>query len=240
LTTRIGERAGDRLACEARVERVRRGPPGASRFVLEGADRDGARRWDADAVVVALSAWDAAPLLSEIAPDAAQALGEIEAPPLAVVTLAWRRAEIVHPLDGFGFLVAREEPVSILGCLWPSSIFTERASDDGRVMMTSFVGGARDAARASLDDASMVEAVVGDLGRILGASGRPEVLAISRYERAIPQYTLGHGARIERLRASLSPLPGLAVCGNFVRGISLGECVRQGFDTAVAVHGMGK
>lgn len=235
LVHRVADRAGDRLSGGARVARVRH-DPSTREFVLEGRDAGGPRRWTARAVVLAVAAWDAAPLLTEIAPAAAAALAAIEAPPLAVVSLAWPRSAVAHPLDGFGFLVARHEPLSILGCLWPGSIFPQRGDDGGRVCMTSFVGGARFPERAHLDDAALIATVAADLERVLGVRGAPEVLAIARYERAIPQYTIGHPARIERLRAEVGAVPGLFVTGNFLGGIALGECVRQGFETAAAVE----
>jgi len=212
LAERIAERLGDRL---------RRGAPVTSLASIS-----------ASHVVLAVPAWTAADLLREAAPESSAALAEFEAPRLACVSLSWDASDVAHPLDGFGFLVAPGESVRILGCLWPSSMFEGRAPA-GRVLLTSFVGGARDPGGAELDDRSLVATVAADLARILGARGEPRVVAIDRYERSIPQYTIGHRARVARVVAGLAKTPRISLCGNYFDGISVGECVRKGLLTAV-------
>jgi oxygen-dependent protoporphyrinogen oxidase len=151
------------------------------------------------------------------------------------VSLAWRAADVAHPLDGFGFLAAPGGKLRILGCLWSSSIFAGRAPR-GDAVLTSFVGGVRDPESSRLDDARLVGLVREDLAATLGASGEPRVLAIDRYARAIPQYSLGHRERIARARRALGAVPEIVLAGNYLDGISVGDCVRQGFAAARSIE----
>ncbi len=235
LAERLVERSAGSVRLRTSVEGIEAAASRGGRLRVSIRDPTGSGVLAPRAVVLALPAWQAAPLLERAAPATAAALTEIEGPPLACVSLGWARAAVAHPLEGFGFLVARGERAGILGCLWPASIFPGRAPT-GRVVTTSFVGGAGDPAGAALDDASLVERVHADLATILGAFGPPAVLSIARYERSIPQYTIGHVGRVARIRAGLAAAPGLFVTGNFLEGVSVGECVRQAAATAAAVR----
>jgi len=187
------------------------------------------------AVVVAVPPWDAARLLATVAPQTSGALAELEAPPLTVVSLECARADVAHPLRGFGFLVAPGEDARMLGCLWPSSVFAERAPV-GRVSFTVFVGGALDPEGAELPEDALVDGVRRDLARILGVTGRVAVLAIDRYPTSIPQYTLGHARRVRRILAGLASAPGVFLAGSYFEGVSVGDCLEQATKTASDVE----
>lgn len=231
LAERISLSLGSRLRLSQPARRVVANPDGSTlRVVLQNDTVVSAR-----AVVLAVPARVAAGFVAELSPTASSTLAEIDAPPLAIVSLAWPRARVRHPLRGFGFLMARGDDERLLGCLWPSSIFPGRAPD-GWVLLTSFVGGARHPDAIGSDDDELVERVRGELERILGATGSPRVLSVARYPRAIPQYTVGHAARVERVRRAVAAVPGLSLAGNFIDGISVGDCVRQGFEAASSVE----
>lgn len=230
LCRRIHQRLGDGVQLGVRAERIERA--GCFRVSLRAAG--GTRTVAARAVVLAAPPAAAAVALGALAPDAGRALGEIEGPPLACVSLAWPRSRVEHPLAGFGFLVAPGEPARILGCFWGSSLFPDRAPPD-HVALTSFVGGSRDPEGGLLDDAPLVDAVSRDLARIVGARGRPRVVSIDRHAQAIPQYAIGHTDRVRRIRAGLDAVPGLFVTGNYLGGIGVGDCVRQAGVAAAAV-----
>ena len=153
---------------------------------------------------------------------------------LAVVSLGWPRAAVSHGLHGLGFLTVPGQRPRILGCLWPSSTFAARAPS-GSVCFTAFVGGTLDPQAASLGDESLTELVRHDLSQVLGISGPPRVLSIDRYRLALPQYGIGHAQRVARAREAIDRVPGLFVCGNYLSGVSVGECVRAAQDTAGAV-----
>jgi protoporphyrinogen/coproporphyrinogen III oxidase len=228
LPKTLAGKLGDRVVLRASVDSIAREPAGL-RVGTNGAV------FPARSVVLAVPPWAVARLVGPVAPEASAALAEIEAPPLACVSLAWRAADIARPLDGFGFLAAPGESLRILGCLWSSSIFSGRAPR-GHAVLTSFVGGVRDPASAGLDDSRLVELVREDLAATLGASGEPRVLAIDRYQRAIPQYSLGHRGRIARAWQALAAVPEIVLAGNYLDGISVGDCVRQGLAAAQSIE----
>src|SRR5262249_30970601 len=99
-----------------------------------------------------------------------------------------------------------------------------------------FIGGATDTGAVNLGDEELIRIVHNDLSKVLGVSGEPRRLPITRYERAIPQYELGHAARAERIESGLRDIPGLWIAGNYLRGISVGDCIKQPERVAVEVH----
>jgi oxygen-dependent protoporphyrinogen oxidase len=224
--------AAMRLGCEAQA--ISRDPAGG-RFRVEVRDPAGWRSLSTRAVVVAGSAWRAAPLLEALMPATSRMLASIVAAPLVMVSLAWPRADVAHTLRGVGFLVSGGERLRTLGCLWNSSIFPDRAPAD-QASFTAFLGGARDPQAASLPDDALADRVTGELAEILGARGRPRLLTIERHPRALPQYGLGHVERVAQARAALADVPGLFLAGNYLSGVSVGECVRQGARAASDVR----
>ncbi len=226
LPSRLAVNLGDtnRLGSEALA--ITRNSVGG-RFAVELREPSGQRRVTTRAVVVACSAWCAASLLDALTSGASRTLAEIPAASLVTVNLAWPRADVSRSLRGLGFLVAAGERPRTLGCLWNSSIFPGRAPED-QALLTAFLGGARDPQAASLSDGDLVDLVSSELAKILGARGRPRALTVERHPRALPQYGLGHADRLTRVRAAVGAVPGLFIAGNYLSGVSVGECVRQG------------
>lgn len=186
---------------------------------------------DAAAVVIAAPAHVAAGLLEHLSPEAAEAAGFIEAPPLAVVFLGYRRSQIEHPLDGIGCLNGRTEGRILSGVLFSSTMFEGRAPD-AQVALTGYVGGARAPALASLPGNDLIAAVQSELADLLGIAG-PPLLARSRHWRyGLPQYNIGHDARIAALRAAEGSLPGLFVTGNYFHGLAVASCLEQAVSAA--------
>ncbi len=235
LPAALAERIDGRLHLASGVQRLLRREANGAPLEIEVDRQHGARRLAARAVVVATPPWNAARLLASVAPQTSAALAELEAPPLAVVSLECARADVAHPLRGFGFLVAPGEDARMLGCLWPSSVFAERAPA-GRVSFTVFVGGTRDPGGAELGEDALVDGVRRDLARILGVKGRAALLAIDRYPRSIPQYTLGHSRRVQRILAGLASAPGVFLAGNYFEGVSVGDSLDQATKTASDVQ----
>jgi oxygen-dependent protoporphyrinogen oxidase len=154
-------------------------------------------------------------------------LSSIVHPPVAVLALGFRREDVSHPLDGFGFLSPEIERRRVLGVVFSSSLFPERAPE-GSVMLTAFVGGARDPDFAQIDSQTLTARVLDDLRLLLGLKGEPTFRAVQVWPRAIPQYTLGYGRfkdiadEIERRN------PGLVLAGTYRDGVSLGDAIRSG------------
>jgi oxygen-dependent protoporphyrinogen oxidase len=223
-------RAVTNVATGVRVERVARANGG---YVIE-ATRDGAPLVrHARAVIVATPAYAAAPIVQSLAPDASRELAAIGYAPVAVVATAYRRTDVAHPLDGFGFLVPKKERRAMLGTLFSSSMFDGRAPGDS-VLVTSFVGGRRDPERANLPDERLAELVARELASLVGAV-KPIWTEVVRWPRAIPQYDLGHLARLVAVEAAEASLPGLRFCANYRGGVSMGDCVKSAHATVEAL-----
>ncbi|HET9529611.1 MAG TPA: protoporphyrinogen oxidase [Blastocatellia bacterium] len=177
-------------------------------------------------VVVAAPSFAAAKLVAPVSNELSGLLEAIEYPPLAILYLSYDKSAIKNPLIGFGFLAAPSEGLNILGCVWNTSLFKDRAPE-GRALMTVFIGGARNPEAARLGDAELASVAHGELRSILGISGEPRVVAITRWERAIPQYNLGHRARVERIERLLEQMPGLSLIGNYLHGVSTGDVIKE-------------
>jgi len=188
---------------------------------------DGPAQLAARHVVVAVPAAAAASLVEPLAPDAASLLRAIPYAPVVSAGLGYGRGQISHPLDGFGFLVPRVEGVRTLGGLFSSTLFPGRAPD-GRVLITAFAGGTTDPAAVALDDDSVTGLIAADLAAALGIDGAPAPVRLSRYQAAIPQYTLGHLDRITGIEAAVAALPGLHLRASWRDGVSVADCIRNG------------
>ncbi len=165
-----------------------------------------------------------------------EALTTIEYSPVAVVVSGYRRADVAHPLDGFGVLVPARERRQTLGTLFSSSLFPERAPE-GYVTLTTFVGGARQPDLALSQDTTVEAAVEQDLTDLLGVRGAPVVRLTQRWSRAIPQYNLGYGAVKARMDAIERANPGLLLTGSYRNGVSVGDVMTSGLLAAQAVAG---
>ncbi|MEO5702071.1 MAG: protoporphyrinogen oxidase [Casimicrobiaceae bacterium] len=186
----------------------------------------GTRSLRAHGVVCAVPAAVAATLLAAIdaAAPAVAALRQVRYAPVASVASLYRRADVTHALDGFGFLVPRIERRRILGTIFSSSMFAGRAPA-GHVLLTTFTGGCRDPEMLSRNDADLGAIVAAELAALLGAHGRPVWQTITRWPEAIPQYSLGHLDRMQTVSAVEAQLPGLFLAANYRGGVAIGDCI---------------
>jgi protoporphyrinogen/coproporphyrinogen III oxidase len=182
-------------------------------------------------VIIATPAQQAATLLRDVDPQFESALSAIAYAPVAVVSLGYPKSAIHHSLEGFGFLVPRSSGLRILGAVWNSSLFPNRAPD-GHVLLTSFVGGATDPSAVSLPESEIVSIVHSELASILGISQPPSFSHVQAWQRAIPQYNLGHIQLIGRLDQMQRKYPSIRLIGNYLGGPALGACVEQALTVA--------
>ena len=163
---------------------------------------------------------------------AKELLSSVEYPPLSVVHHAYRREDVGHPLEGFGMLIPDvEREFHILGTLFSSSIFPNRAPDD-EVLLTTFVGGTRRPELAALAPDEMHRLVQTDLSHLLGIDGEPTFMRHTFCPHAIPQYRLGYDAVVDALERLEIELPGWFMAGNYRGGVSVGDTAQSGHDTA--------
>lgn len=190
----------------------------------------------ADSVILAGPSADSAQLLRAFDPDLASALEQIPSAPLAVVCLGYDAARLSRfcSLDGFGFLVPRGQNIRILGTLWESSIYRNRAPA-GKALLRVMIGGACDPGAVALSDGALVSAVRDDLIRTMGLPCAPEFTRVIKHRRGIPQYVKGHLARQQRIDAMVQVHPGLFLAGNSYRGVSLNACVSEAAQIAERV-----
>jgi oxygen-dependent protoporphyrinogen oxidase len=188
----------------------------------------------ARATVLAVPAFRTAEILGDMYPDLAATLGSIEYAPIVVAAASLPVSSLPAPLRGFGFLVPQAERMVILGTVFNSLLFSDRAPDD-RLLLTSFLGGISKPEVFDWPDERIWESVGSELKRLLKSSVQPEPVAIFRHRRAIPQYNIGHRQRVEKIATDLSRTPGLFVTGNFLHGVSVPACMEHGDNTATAV-----
>lgn len=177
-----------------------------------------------DIVVTACPAHALTEVVAELDPPAGDILASIPYAPMNVVCFGYQRDKISRSLDGFGYLIAKQEGCSTLGTLWDSSIFPNRAPE-GQVLLRSMMGGATNTAAIDLDEEQVINAVRSDLRNIMQIEEAPDFVRIFRHRRAIPQYTAGHGDKLNALSERLEQLPGLFVTGNAFYGVGLNDCV---------------
>jgi oxygen-dependent protoporphyrinogen oxidase len=155
--------------------------------------------------------------------------------PVAVVSAGYRREAVGRALDGFGFLAPRAEGLRVLGCVWNSTLFPGRAPE-GHVLLTSFAGGAINPEMCTWSKDRIAAAVHEDLARVLNIRENPVLRHVHIYERAIPQYNLGHGEILAKLKEACDATPGLYLAGNYLEGPAMGACVERAFRVADAVE----
>jgi oxygen-dependent protoporphyrinogen oxidase len=198
----------------------------APRFIVEFERGGDQHELSCDKIVIAAPAGAAAELVRGISDRLSGILEEISYPRLAILSLAYDVSSIATPLDGFGFLVPPGERMNILGCVWNSSLFKDRAPE-GKALVTVFLGGARNPDIVRRADDELLSIAHGELQKVLGISSEPTLVAITRYERAIPQYNLGHYARVQEIESLLDGLPEVRLIGNYLHGVSTGDCIKE-------------
>ncbi len=189
----------------------------------------------ARAVVVATQPHVARQLLETVDATAAEAVAQIDAPPMAVVFLGYRRGQVEHPLDGLGFLTPQTEGRDITGAQFCSTMFAGRAPE-GHVAIAGYFGGARAPDLARLPTSDLIELARQEFADLIGARDAPVVSKVRHWPRGLPQYRSGHTARIAELDSLAGRVPGMFVTGNYFAGPSVANCLQQAANVAVNVH----
>jgi oxygen-dependent protoporphyrinogen oxidase len=179
---------------------------------------------EADVVIMASPAYAAADMLAGLNSSITGVLQQIPYASMTVICFGYSRSQIKRSLDGFGYLIPKKEGRNTLGTLWDSSMFENRAAD-GKVLLRSMMGGACFPEYINLSDEEVVARVRQDLKLTMAIDAEPEFVRVFRHPQAIPQYTVGHGARLLKLEELLKAHPGLILTGNSYRGIGLNDCV---------------
>ena len=182
---------------------------------------------DADAVILAAPAFRAGQLLESIAADAAADLKSIPYASTATVSLGYRREDFPQVPHNFGFVVPAIEKRKIMACTFSSLKYPGRAPDNC-VLMRAFVGGSLQPELFSDNDRTMEQNVRDEIASLLGVRAKPQFARVWRHPNSMPQYHVGHDARVKRIEAALQQFPTLALAGNAYHGVGISDCVRTG------------
>jgi oxygen-dependent protoporphyrinogen oxidase len=195
--------------------------------------RAGGEWLEADHVVFACQAYQAAALLGSVDGEMTALLDAIPYSNSITISLVYDKAGFRRPLNGFGFLVPKSERQLLVACTWVGTKFSDRVPAD-KVVLRCFVGG-EDPAVLSLSDEELVTGARAELLTVMGVSETPAFTHIARWPRSMAQYTVGHAERVARIESRLRQLPGLHLAGNAYRGIGIPDCVRMGKQAAEAI-----
>jgi oxygen-dependent protoporphyrinogen oxidase len=189
----------------------------------------------AQAVIMATPAFVTANLLKPHSDLLAEKLRAIRYISTATVSLAFKRDEVSHPLNGFGFVVPKSEPCQLMACTWISTKFDHRAPAD-QVLLRVFVGGYKHQELVDLSDEALVDLVRRELNKIMGLEAQPTRQEIYRWPQGNAQYDVGHLDRIAEIEGlAREALPGLYLTGSAFKGVGLPDCIHQGEQTAQQV-----
>jgi oxygen-dependent protoporphyrinogen oxidase len=183
-----------------------------------------------DVLIISTTAEAAAKLIENTDADLSEQLRKIYYPPVAMVFFGVKKEDLRENLDGFGFLVPSSERRKILGTIWNSAVFANRAPSNHH-LLTTFVGGSRNAALFEKSDDELSEMVYEELKSILGLRAKPVFAHVKRWRKAIPQYNLGYEHIENGIKVFEDKNTGIFFCSNFYRGISVGDSVKNAYRT---------
>ena len=188
----------------------------------------------ADRVVLALPSHAASRVIGGYDAALSKPMASIPYAGLAMVALAYRAADVPRPLDGYGYLVTRNENLATLGVLWESSIFPGRAPE-GSVLLRVMLGGARRPEVNALDDEEVARRASQEASGVLGITAPPLRQWVCRWPAAIAQYTVGHDGRRDEINRLVAAHRGLHLCGTAYDGVSFNDAIASARRTARAI-----
>ncbi|RKH83841.1 protoporphyrinogen oxidase [Corallococcus sp. AB045] len=232
LVDALAKALGDSVRTDAKVEGLERSADG---WKVRYQQRGQPAELSASHVVLAVPAHVAASLVRPLDAELAEKADAIPYAPIAVVHLGFAPGTVPKP-DGFGFLVPAVEGTAMLGTIHVSTTFPFRV-EGGRVLLTCLMGGARRPEVVSRDEDALVALAREEMKTMAGLTATPELTAVFRWPRGIPQYTVGHLERLAAMEERLKRWPGLHLTGNAYRGVGVNDCLRDAARLAEALGG---
>ncbi len=218
------EQRGVQMVLNAPVDRIEQNGTGFSVYRQDG------NQINADAIVAATPAYTAAELLSNISGELAEELAAVEYVTTATVSLAYRKQDI-PPLEGYGYIIPQNEDSKALACTWTSTKWSGRAPED-YALLRVFVGRIQDAQQLPEKESELIQMAKDEVRQTLGIEIEPQHSWVFRWEKAMPQYNLGHPERLERIEAILDKFDHLVLAGNGYYGIGMPDCINSGIKAA--------
>ena len=218
-----------RIITDAPVAQVRRAHSpaiagdGAHYVVVLQDDRE----LDADAVILAAPAYATSAMVERLDPTLADLLGDISYASMVTMSLAFRTADVPRPLDATGYVVPRVSRRPVLACTWTSAKFDGRAPD-GSALFRLFIGGVGRGSYESESNELLTSLARAELGEVIGITAEPTLVHINRFQRAMPQYNVGHASRMASIATQVAQLPGIELAGAAYDGLGIPDCVRSG------------
>ena len=225
LTDKLAENLSKSVKTNTTIERIEKLENGKWRVVSD------LYQEVFDALIISTPAESAANLIENLDAKLSAKLTEIYYPPVALVYFGVKSETIGAKLDGFGFLIPSGEKRKILGTVWNSAVFDGRAPN-GFELLTTFVGGARNAEIFEKSDEEIFETVYAELKNILNLREPPVFRRITRWRKAIPQYNVGYDKIETAIENFENENAGIFFCSNFYKGISVGDCVKNAYALA--------
>jgi oxygen-dependent protoporphyrinogen oxidase len=221
--------AGERVLTGTRVESIARVADGYLLTLGDGSTIA------AGSVMMAAPAHEAARLIAPLDEPLARDLGDIPFVSTATVSVAFSASDVPRPLPGFGYVSPRAEGGAIVACTWTSNKFPARVPA-GMTLLRFFVGRAGSDVSAAATDDALTALVRDELRRVHGIVAEPRFMRITRWDRALPQYTLGHVERVARImKGAAERLPRLVVAGASYKGVGIPDCITSGWTAAETI-----
>lgn len=228
LVDLVAARLGpERIRLNTKVARVSRCQSGEYEIEVNGSPDT----LKADAVIVTTPAFLAAEMLEELVPAVADRLKDIEYTSCALVSLGYRREQIGHELNGFGYVTPQIEEREVLSSSF-SSVKYEGRAPDGTVLVRVYIGGACQGHLVERSDEELLKIAKEELKELIQAEGEPVFSHITRQIKAMPQYHLGHQALVSEIQDLASTVPGLFLAGNAYHGVGIPLCIHGGEKSA--------
>lgn len=234
LTDALATELGDSVKCGAKVISIDSNCDGWE--VSWGTETEDVCE-NYDALVVAVPAPEISGLpFGGMLAAALAPLAKIQYAPVATYTMGFKRQDVSHPLDGFGVLTPKKENFSILGSLFVSTLFDDRAPD-GYIALTNYVGGMRHPEFAALERGEMRKLVLEDLKKLLGVNGEPVFEELFVWKNAIAQYNVGYQEYLDIMDDIEKRIPNIALVGAYRGGVGVSSCLENGLLSAAKLAG---
>ena len=219
----IAAKLGDDVKYNCKVSKVESIDSGYKIIYSQNGEN---KNLETDLVLSTIPSYKTATVFGHFDSELERHLNEIYYPPVMVLFLGFKKEQIGQTLDGFGFLIPEKEERKFLGGIWSSVIFPERA-EDGNAAFTIFVGGARSPELFNQDDEKLIAEVIEQFKKIMKINGEPVFRREKFWNKAIPQYNIGHIEHENYFDQFEKNYPGIFLSGNYRGGISVGDCMKN-------------
>jgi len=223
LPKAIHTNLGDRVQLNSKVIAVNRTD---NKYTVSYKTGDTIFTLETDLVISTAPSYTTSKIFAAMDNELSNHLDQIYYPPVLVLYLGYDKSKISQPLDGFGFLIPAKEKKKFLGALWSSVIFDNRAPEN-KAAFTLFVGGARSPELFEDDNNKLIQDIINDFQKIMGINGKPEFVKSKFWRKAIPQYNIGYIEHEKYFKEFEKKNPGIILGGNYIGGISVGDCVKS-------------